>query len=84
MFTIILLMGAYVCMDFKEKHIGEKHTLDEWEKLIEESDEYNSGELAYSVKTFDTSAEMEVYNKCITDVENYLSSDFYTFATILV
>ncbi len=80
-FPIIVLYGEYIADDFFQKHFNEFHTINEWVELINDSDEYKNG-LFYEVKTFDTLEQSLAYQMAIDDIENYLSSDFYTFRVI--
>ena len=74
---IILVMGEYACKDFTDAHKNEKHTVEEWKEMIAENDE-----LSCTVRAFSTGEALVAYKTAVEDCENYLSSDFYTFAFI--
>jgi hypothetical protein len=75
-FTVILVCGEYDSYDFTQKHKGETHTAEEWENMAKEEG------LTTVTRTFPTLEAQLAYKLAVEDVENYLSSDFYTYQVI--
>ena len=76
MYKLILIGGEYDAHDFVKAHETEIHTIEEWENILKAEG------LWYNVRYFETLKEMRAYESAIGDAENYLSSDYYTFAFI--
>ncbi len=83
-FPVILLKGEFICKEFFKEHEGERHTVEEWKRLVSKyrSEEDEDAVLCCTVRNFSSESEADAYFEAIYDVENYLSSDFYTFCCI--
>ena len=75
---LILLQGEYSSKDFADEHANEMHTVEEWKRLAAEEHE----DLSLLVNEFETDEEIEAYKEAVSDCEDFLSSDFYTFVVI--